>query len=596
MLNEQDKRKLLTYLKRHHMPHQQGWHNFSRNLDLPKTITIDIINEHKLKSLMRFINSLNQDKTPQTKVTLRPAAGGKKIHADSDYSESFSFSPCAEADVIVRLTGKEFQHVRVSQKKQEVTAGAGVQVGYLDKLLYEKHKLVLPTSSLFGYPTAVGLAANAGHGTGKDQPSFAGLIRSITLCTPNGKIKTIDADYDDFDAIQAAHLGLFGIVLRQTMRCIPAQKLHCKMDATNVTLLLLQVKNGLLEKSNYLSVMYVPTYRKGNKRHSIYGKPFTKDKNVLILQWDPVPLEVDDMNNFPALREIGQDLSIDLEQALRVPEILEAYPKMIPHYMRHLVTRISVGEDREAIGPWHEMMHYQTAFPWKIDDADYLFEVGEEGVELVKAMVHLVYTLTEFSNQGLYPVTYAVYFRIFQGTNGGLSTSAHTPGSLVCGLDIVSNPDVPGYQEFKRDMQAFFINELNAKPHWGKSVPLNVDYEALYGEGFERFKTALYAWHERCGVPVEQSPLVTPYFAEILKIPGFEHSRLPAVSFSQGSKRPGERKEPLPENEQFKHLAGESTYGTRFFGGIVRANSQSEARKRRERYKVEQTAVRKISQ
>jgi len=167
---------------------------------------------------------------------LRVAAGGKTENGHpKEYSESFSLSPCAAGDVIVRLIGPEFQKIDVVDEKNNIVCvGAGVQIGELDKILYEKYKLCLPTSSLIGFVTFVGLITNAGHGTGRNEGSVAELIVAITFCLPNGEILRIDAEHLDFETIRACNLGLFGVILNVEIKCAPAKKLQCVMEARSI--------------------------------------------------------------------------------------------------------------------------------------------------------------------------------------------------------------------------------------------------------------------------------------------------------------------------------------------------------------------------
>lgn len=511
MLYPSDEERIKKLANELQIKWHKGWQNFSRTRKLPQTLVLDIPNHEALQALIKKINVFNQTRTPKSKITYRAAAGGEKQHAAENYSESFSFSPCAEADVILRLTGPEFENIKVDVETETVKVGAGIQVGYLDKVLYEQHRLVLPTSSLFGYPTTVGLAANAGHGTGP-WDSFAGLVTGLTICRPDGEIVELDWGHEDFRTIRAGHLGLLGIVLNQTIQCIPAKKLHCEMDATTIEKLLPQLHADIFNQHDYVSIMYVPTGRSSKSER-------TKKDNVLIFKSDAVPLDTPDKNHCPVLDYVSQDLSIRLQEAFEIPEILVQYPNLIPNYMRYLVSGISVGKDRDRTGPWHELMHYQTAFPWKIDDADYLFQVSPGNREIMLALNFVVDKLSEYAKKGLYPVTYAIYIRMFGGTNGGLSTSEHQPGKAVCGFDIVSDPSVPGYAAFKQEVQQFFIERLKARPHWGKSVPMDVDYEAMYGANWHQFKQVLERWYQASGTTLPMSPLMTPFFAQILKVP-----------------------------------------------------------------------------
>jgi hypothetical protein len=198
--------------------------------------------------------------------------------------------------------------------------------------------------------------------------------------------------------------------------------------------------------------------------------------------------------------------------------------------MRYLVSQIAIGnKNTVSIGPWHEMMHYQTNFPWDIDDTDYLLEVGDNNKEILMAIDKTVKKLTEFSNHHHYPVTDAIYFRLFAGTNGGLSPSVHQPEKYVFAVDIVSSHGIAGYDQFKQQMQNYFMGELKAKPHWGKSLSLNIDYAEIYDHHFVQFKEALENWYLMHDLRLTNSMFLTPFLSRILKlhVPQCEQSEIP---------------------------------------------------------------------
>jgi hypothetical protein len=512
-LSAKNRPAIMKYITEHAIRHHIGFQNFTHNVVLPNAIVLDIENEEQLQQLIVHINNINKDESFEEKITLRVAAGGQKEfgHAKK-YSESFSLTPCAEGDVIVRLIGAEFQKIEVLDKEKNIVrVGASVQIGDLDNTLYHEHKLCMPTSSLIPFVTLAGLAATAGHGTGRDQPSVAGLIRAMTLCLPDGTIQRIDASHPDFETIRASHLGLFGAVFSLEIECVKAAKLQCVMEARSINELVEEIKNGLFYKYTYISIMYVPTYQKHER----------DKKNVIVFRWEPVALDVENTNITPKLTHIEQNFSIKMNNLFNVPGFLTQHSCLIPPYMKYLVARMEVGStDTIAVGPWPDIAHYQTAFPWSLDDADYLFNTrGKSCTEIVKAIEFVSLKLKEYARRGQYPIIDAVYLRFFKGTNGGLSTSAtQYMDEHICGFDIVSNAGIPGYSAFKAEMEQFFSGELHARPHWGKTVPLNIDYAKLYGEHYTAFMRVLILWHKKCGLTLENSPFMNSFFRTVLQM------------------------------------------------------------------------------
>lgn len=508
-LNQNDLNTLFEVIEKHRIKAHNGFKNFSQNLNYPQALVLDVESKEALSAIVSSVYKLNESKPDAKRILVRAAAGRRH----QEYAESFSFTEGVDADIIIRLVGKEFRTIKKTNRENIMRVGASAQIGEVDKKLYDKFNLVLPTSSLIQYPTVSGLAANAGHGTGLHQPSFSGLIRGMTVCLPNGEITRIDESHPDFATIRAAHLGLFGIVLDLDMECVEAKKVKCIMDVSTIPDFIQKVKNGLFAKYPYVSVMYVPTYQKNEMTSEAH-------QNVIIYAWTPVDKSTPDENSCPFISHISQEIQIQLEEKLNVTQMLRDYPQLIPYFTRYMVSTVAIGKkDTESVGPWYTM-HYQTAFPKDIDDADYLFEVGKNSEEIVTAMEKVVATLSKYAQSGMYPVLDAVYLRLFSGTNGGMSTSSHSDGKVVCGLDMVSSNGIPGYDEFKREMEDYFINgPLKSKPHWGKYVPSEVDYEDMYGENYEQFINALQNWYVKHDMKLSNSMLLNKFFCDILKLP-----------------------------------------------------------------------------
>lgn len=508
-MNQNDLNTLFEVIEKHHIKSNKGWKNFSQNLNYSESLVFDIESKEALSDIVATIYELNENKHESERILVRAAAGRRR----AEYAESYTFTEEVDADIIIRLVGKEFREIKSTQDEKVMRVGASAQIGEVDRKLYDKFNLSLPTSSLIPYVTVAGLAANAGHGTGRDQPSFSGLIKAMTVCLPNGAIKRIDSTHPDFDVIRSAHLGLFGIVLDVDLQCVEAKKMKCVMDVSTIPDFLKKVKAGLFAKYPYVSVMYVPTYQKDEMTSEVY-------QNVIIYSWTPVDKSIPDQNHCPFISHLSQEMQIHLEKELNVTQLMREYPQLIPYFTRYLVSSVAIGKrDQEAVGPWH-MMHYQTAFPRDIDDADYLFQVNQNSDEIVTAMEKIVSTLSKYANNGEYPILDAIYIRLFNGTNGGLSTSSHDEGKLVCGLDMVSSNGVPGYEDFKREMKEYFINgPLQSKPHWGKYVPADVDYEKMYGEDYRSFIAALQNWYQANKLDLKKSMFLNNFLCDVLKLP-----------------------------------------------------------------------------
>ncbi|CAF4879220.1 unnamed protein product [Rotaria sp. Silwood1] len=507
---------------------------------------MEVHDTNTLCEIVKRLNKLNQQRVKANKntITLRAAAGCivkseerisafSKLSSDCQYQDSFSVSPCVEAHVILHLVGEEFDKIIINGVM--VTVGCNVQIGPLEATLYHnKPGLSLPVSPLIPWVTLVGLAANAGHGTGLNQPAIAGLIESITMVKANGKLKTITKDDADFDVINGAHLGLFGLVTEVTIKCIPACKLKATTYAWSLNEFFRQVEEKKLYETNeYVSVMYIPTYWEPNKEREY--------RNVSVLVAKQVSIERNNVNwteTEQGWYDTSQLLEMETLELINKCSILSALrfsPLVIPWAMR-LIAGMKLGiihtSPVETTGPFYQIAHYQRQFPRELDDIDFLFPVKEPR-EMLKVLETIINTLEKYRAKGYYPVSFAIYIRMFKGTNGGLSTSSHQQDEYIAAIDIVTDPRTPHYQlppkkrkndqpnKFKEDIQQYFMdptNKLHAKPHWGKTLPAKADYAMMYGDNFKQFMRVAENWYKDTGCTFDTNPFMNSFFKRIFNI------------------------------------------------------------------------------
>jgi hypothetical protein len=502
--------KLKNFLSQHKktLSYDREFSNYMDTIKQRDAFVVNIDDQATLQELMKFLNELNKDKDSKERVIVRAAAGGRDIKNSASYSATH----LVNADIVIRLTGKAF--TRIEKPNDDVVrVGASVQIGELDETLYEKHQKVLPTASLVPYVTIAGLAATGGHGTGIHQPSFSGLVKGMTLCTESGDIVHLDDSHPDFNTIRAAHNGMYGIVLDMDIACAPAKKIQVKREKRSVSEFIEEIRNGLFKQDYYpyVSAMYVPTYRDDEGTT-------TKESHVEIRLYRPVPLDTPNTNHTPVLDDFTQSVQGAVGNIVNIPKVLRTFPHIIPYYMRYGVKPFAVGEkDELSVGPWHEQMHYRSDFPRNFTEICGLFPVadkpesGKHGEEIVKALEKTVELLEKYAQDGNYPLTYGLYFRFMQGDNGGLSITSHKEGYHICALDLATNEQIPGFEAFKKEMEEFFIQELNAKLHWGKNAPSNADYTSMYGEGLQESKEVVERWHQDNGI--KNSMLMNPHMS-----------------------------------------------------------------------------------
>jgi len=528
-LTKKDKKKLIDYCKEQKIDHKTGWSNFTGSVTLPEAVVLDIQSEAQAVALAKFINKLNYRKEASDIITYRAiAAGENKAKPDDRYDrQSYSMTLCMEADILLHLSGPSFHRIQWSNReKLQVEVGPSIQMGDLDQRLYDDFKCVLPTSTLIPWVT-IGGSATGTHGTGRDQPSIPGLINSMRILRPDGEVILLDDQHTDFETIRGAHLGLFGIVLSMEVQCRPAMKLEITTQTTNVYGYKELIKKGLYRDNEYVSVAY---FADGEKDEG--AKNASKD--LIVMTWKPVPLNTPDQGNCSQLEYMGQRFTIFVQENLHINELLKLYPHLVPLFKKYIVApAVTAGQNKKIVVPWPDGAHYQRAFPHDLDDEDDIFPVSDDCHELLDALDQMVIALDKHTAKGLNPALYAMYFRYFKGTNGGLSTSAHSENQHVVGFDMTSARDMPGFAEFKNDVRTYLMKKYNAKPHHGKTVPSNISYEAIYNKDYHAFKRALAGWMNACNLSIERNPHLNAFFRHHLEIGALEQRVEAAIAIQQ---------------------------------------------------------------
>ncbi|MHB1220607.1 MAG: FAD-binding protein [Gammaproteobacteria bacterium] len=511
-LSKDIKKQIKTFIKenRLNIKIHNGWKNFSETINAPKALVLDIQDLHALTELQQFIYRLNQTQEPDNKFNVRVAAGGKDDRFDGSdikHSESFSLTSCVKGDVIYRLVGSDFNQIHFDEGDEEkrlVHVGASLQVGELDNELW-KLNLRTPTSTLVPYVTVGGLLANASHGTGRDQPAYAGLVESLTLLLENGKIITLDKTDPLFANLIGAHFGLFGIVLSAKLQCKPAKKIKITRIPVSFPELKTAIEQGLFDNNPYVSAMFMPTY----------DGIESSTRNVSIIKMKPISTMHEDLNRQSAYDRFMQSFQIGIAEAFKVFNYVKSHPGITPFYMRNLAVASQIGTEEEvSIGPWPDM-HYQTAFPKNISDAHWLVPV-KSSVDINSILTELQALLERAKERDEFPVHYAIYFRYFKGTNGGLSSSPHQEDEHIFAIDMVSSPGTPGYDAFKREW-GHICRLKGGKPHWGKELPADFNTLDYYGEQYIQFLETYKLFYQMQGLDPENSLFINEFLRNMLR-------------------------------------------------------------------------------
>ena len=506
---------------------------------------LKVYNLESAQAVIKKIHKLNQQKNPADRITCRVAAGGKdeedyraseSLETDNKkYNKSFTLTDLVSADIVINLVLAKDVDAIQQVDATTVKIIPGPQIKAFDEILDRKFKLATQNpSSLINRVTPFGLAAVGGHGTDMRNGGYADNIKSITFLLMDGTLKKIDrtTNPDDFDTIVSAHLGLFGIVVEMEIECKPAEKLECVQTAMSLPEFIDAVKTGKLPRKDYplFSVYYTPTYDNDLTN--------TEIKNIKVMEYRSVPLNSEDSNLDVMARQIEQDFEIEIEEGLKVTDILALFPQLVPAYMRYVVTRFAIGDGQTiSVGPAPEIYHYQVSYPWEINDVDYLFAVSDDFQEMIDSFIEVAQETQKASDRGEAPVTFGAYARIFRNKGVDAKFSSIAPGfhrsdkKFVCGFDVVSSPGAVGFEAFRDKMVNNAIKKRKGKLHWAKYAPddESINYEEMYGNDLIQYRKVLKSWHIQNKLDMSLSPFLTEFPCKILGLDEY----IPAARFEK---------------------------------------------------------------
>jgi|GEM_PF-2987740 len=537
----------------------QGWFNFMDNVRNPAAVVVEVKSEQELQTVVQAVKKLNADKTPDTKITMRATGGWvdkpvcaclfapwRDIQANS-YNEGYSFSQVVGGrtdtntpgtDVIIRFA-KKFHAMKVlgpfnnpiltnpqtpihQLPSTLVEVSAGVQIAELADFL-QKNKLSLPTVSMIAWVTAVGLAGTAGHGTGRDEPAFSGLIESFKVCDMDGVIREIDSKHPDFETLRGGHSGLLGVVVSIKLRAVQAFNLRETIDLFTDTTAMQGKLGDILKNNQYISIMGMPSYLAPEL------EPVAKWQ---IRKWNHTvekPLLKTTAPYHPDIQSFTQELQIKTGSSVMEYLVDPALKQLLPAFM--LLSAATVTGARGTapnIDNENHITHPQVAFPKEMRDVSYLIPVkdAQAGEVLENILLNIDKLLNKAAKRSEYPITYAIYVRYLKGTNGGLSTSStSSEDERILAIDMVTHPEAPGIANFEQKFLDF-LHSINIKPrhHLGKNFPAGVTRydQFLDSEEIGRTLAALVRWYSTVEAPQDgvarlaMSPFVTSYLQSVL--------------------------------------------------------------------------------
>ncbi len=531
-LSAEDLIKLRKYLNhpeiKKHIKIREEFRNYTDSQINPDAIVIDIEDMDTLKNILRIIHALNNAKPANDPISVRAVAGGRK--ENDEYSASYSATEITKADINLRLTGHAFTNIERLADSNVVRVGGSVQMLELQKYIEKKYGLVLPTASLIPYVTVAGLSATGGHGTGRDMPSFVGLIRGATIITAHGEEVRLDRSNPDFEVLMSAHCGMLGVIKDMDIDCMPAKKLQNIQEKRSLAELFDEIRNGLFLKNEYVSVLISPLYRNDELTNR-------RLKNVDIITQKPVPLTTHNVNHHPSLDHFKQEAEMRAEQLVNVPEFLRQHEELIPLYMQNLVSPASIGnKDEFSEGDWATQWHFRTAFPHPdcgndtteksvLDEICAFIPVKDvarneaHGEEIIRFLEDLYAKMRDEMERGEYAVNYAIFIRFLAGSKAGLSCTAVPDGYHSCAIDITTIGNAGGFDEVKRYITDITLNEYHGNFHPGKNWTAGLDYRRIYGDKLDQYKQALVRWNQKNHIDEARNPFLNELMREVLQYP-----------------------------------------------------------------------------
>lgn len=148
-------------------------------------------------------------------------------------SHSANDQICGQGIVISTEFLKEIHGLETFKGEEVVNVQAGVTQGELNEWLYQNDKSIGITPIGYRGVTIGGSTATGSHGSSSMHDSvLSGRIRSMTLITANGKIRTYHADNTSRDQWKAlkASLGMLGFVVSLRLAVEDHYNLHVKVS------------------------------------------------------------------------------------------------------------------------------------------------------------------------------------------------------------------------------------------------------------------------------------------------------------------------------------------------------------------------------
>lgn len=515
---------------------ENDWKNFSETLckKSPNFVVVDITNETQVQNIVKYAkannlkvrasagwsdthDTINDPKNSQCirsakKCTNIAACLGVKRAVEERYNESFSLTPFVNqgTNIVIRFA-PDFHSVKIHTDTSTATVTAGTQIKKLTDDLW-KCGYSLATSNENPYVTAVGLAATGGHGTGKDQPSFSGLIKKMRICKEDGTIVDINEYHPHFETIRASHVGIFGIVLSIDIVIVDRFWLeeNRRPEFSASSFRDGYLKNYVLNH-DYVTVVSIPTYPKSLSDRTDNWEIRTWDK---LLKSPKIYVHPPQCvaNFFQHIKtQTRRDFMDVLNSSIDDPDVMRTFLKISAMIEIKKTPRKYVHEDRFIACP-------RISLPKRTIALEILYPIDWDNFDdLVRC--HLEWLETELikcSNKNQFPLTNSVSLKFFKGTNGGLSTSQTKENEITVAIELVTSYPNPHWPEFRdRVIQHFTNTEPRTKYDIGTYLPNDSLVDMYTPDQWESWMNAVIDWY-KSEENFKKSIFVTEYITKLI--------------------------------------------------------------------------------
>jgi FAD-linked oxidoreductase len=382
-----------------------------------------------------------------------------------------SFTPLVQTNAVLvsldHLQGIE----QIDREHGTVTVLAGTKLQLLGDTLL-KAGLAQENLGDIDVQSIAGAISTGTHGTGIQFGNLSTQVEQLTLVTANGELLecSLEQDPDLFRAAQIS-LGTLGIIVRVTLRVVPAKRLHY------------QVRREPLQQC----MAQLETYKQDNTHFEFYWFPYTEYVQVKYLNETAKPVNAGGL--WAAFNRVVVENGVYW--------LLSEGCRLMPRLCQ-TVSNISA----QGIAPVNEVdySHHIFASPRWVRFNEMEYNIPSEHFSAVFAEIRECISRQHFA------VHFPIECRFVHADDIWLSPAYQRPSAY---LAIHMYRGMP-YQDYFDQIEAIF-QRYQGRPHWGKMHSLTA----------EHFATLYPRWHDFQRIRATLDPnglFLNPYLRQLFAV------------------------------------------------------------------------------